>query len=205
MIVVGVLLTAGLALVAVESVGYVRGGFNSEFWALSLDDKLARVGEQQWAWWWVASWSLVGLFLMSAGVVGLTQMLAEAGEPTLAAVALGGFLVALMAWVAAQLIQAAAVSRAARVRVETGETPGWMRPLWDAAYLAEAIWVFGTNLAYAVFGLALVQTALIAPWAGWTVSAVSLAIVASVAILREGFPQLGILAPAFIGVMLLIT
>jgi hypothetical protein len=38
----------------VQAVGYVRGRFNGEFWNLALDDKLDRVAERRWEWWWVA-------------------------------------------------------------------------------------------------------------------------------------------------------
>lgn len=204
MLLVGLLLVSGLALVAVEAVGYSRGGYDSAFWKLPLDDKLDHVSEHQWEWWWVSIWGLVGLFFMTAGVFGLTALMSEAGGSTYSFVALGGYLVAVFAWVVGLIIQAASVSRAAKQRTEKNQTPPWIYPFWQAGYLAEGVWIIGANLAYAVFGVAILQTGLLASWAGW-VSLVGGPIIAvTVVATRGGFPQLAILLPAVIGVAALI-
>lgn len=204
MLLVGILLLAGMALIAVQSVGYRRGAFNSEFWRLPLDDKLDRVAVRKWEWWWVAIWDLVGLFLMTGGLAGLTHLLAESGEGVLAYVALGGYLVALFSWFFGVIIQAAGVSHAADQRKKAGATPSWIHPFWTAGYLAEAVWVIGTSLAYVVLGVAILQSGLIAPWSGW--AAVGLGIVIPVAVLlaRTGFPQLGYFVPFVVGIALII-
>ncbi|MGD2060949.1 MAG: hypothetical protein PVF87_08805 [Acidimicrobiia bacterium] len=204
MILVAVLLLSGLALVAVEGVGYVRGRYNSAFWRLPLDEKLDHVADHGRDWWWVSIWSLVGLFSMTAGIFGFANLLADAGEPVLASVALGGYVVALMAWVLGLTVQTAGVSRAASQRVETGVTPAWIHPLWQGAYLAEGVWVIGTNLAYAVMGIAILGSGLVADWAGWVALVGGVATALVVVVVRDGFPQLGILIPAIIGVALLI-
>ncbi len=90
---------------------------------LPLDDKLDRVAVHSWEWWWVSIWELVGLFLVTGGLAGLTYLLAAEDEPVLASVAFGGYLVALVAWVFGLIAQAAAVFQAATQRTETGETP----------------------------------------------------------------------------------
>jgi hypothetical protein len=204
MIIVGVLLLSGLLLVGVEAVGYGRGGYNSAFWRLSLDAKLDHVSEHRWEWWWISIWGLFGLFLLTGGVGGLTFLLADAGEPVLAFVALGGYLVALFAWVFGVIVQAAALSRAAEERVETGETPAWLHPLWRAGYVAEAVWVIGANLAYALFGAAVLGSGLVAGWAGWVAIIAGVLIPVIVVITRSGFPQLGVLIPAVLGIALLL-
>ena len=40
---VGILLMSGIGMIAVEAVGYQRGGYNSAFWKLPLDDKLENI------------------------------------------------------------------------------------------------------------------------------------------------------------------
>jgi hypothetical protein len=204
MILVGVLLTSGLALIAVEGVGYARGHYNSAFWRLPLDEKLDHVAKHDRAWWWVSIWGLVGLFVMSGGIFGFLYLLADAGEPVLASVALGGYVVALMAWVLGLTVQASGVSRAASQRVETGATPAWIHPLWQGAYVAEGVWVIGTNLAYAVVGVAIVGSGVVADWAGWVALVGGVLTAVVVVVLRDGFPQLGVLIPAILGVALLI-
>lgn len=205
MILVGVLLLTGLGLLALEGVGYARGGYDSAFWRLPLDEKLDHISEHRWEWWWVSIWGTVGLFAMTGGVFGLTHLLAEEGEGLLASVALGGYAVALISWVFGSALQAAGVSRASRQRAETGATPAWIHPLWDAGYYAEAVWVIGSNLAYAVFGIAILGSEVIGSWAGWVALIGGVGISASVVITRDGFPQLGSLVPAVIGVALLLA
>lgn len=204
MVVVGILLLSGLLLIAVEAVGYRQGGYNSKFWKLPLDAKLNHVSEHRWEWWWISIWGLVGLFLMTGGVSGLTYLLVDAGEPVLASVALGGYLVALFAWVFGVIVQGSAVSHAAEQRAETGQTPAWVAPLWKAGYVAEAAWVIGSNLAYALFGVAVLGTALVADWAGWTAIIAGVLIPVAVFVTRTGFPQLAVLVPAVIGIALLL-
>jgi hypothetical protein len=202
---VGILLVSALALQAVEGVGYRRGRFDAAFWRLALDDKLDHVAAHRPEWWWVSIWGLVGLYLMSGGLFGLTYLLADSGAGIAAGAALGGYAVALFSWVFGQTVQAAAVSRAAAQKGETGVTPDWLRPLWDAGYLAEGVWVIGGNLAYALFGVAILQTELVSGWAGWVAVGGGILISAVVLVRRDGFPQLGILLPAVIGIAVLIA
>ncbi len=204
MILVGVLLLSGLLLVAVEAVGYSRGGDNSAFWKLPLDAKLDHVSDHRWEWWWISIWGLVGLFLVTGGVSGLTFLLADAGEPVLAFVALGGYLVALFAWVFGIIVQGASVSQAAEEKAETGETPAWLPPIWTAGYVAEAVWVIGANLAYALLGVAVLGTGLVAAWAGWLAIVAGVLIPVAVVVARTGFPQLAFFVPTIIGIALLL-
>jgi hypothetical protein len=204
MVLVGALLIAGIGLIAVEAVGYKRGGYNSEFWRLPLDDKIDRVAVHRWEWWWVSIWELVGLFLMTGGLAGLTYLLAAEGEPILASVAFGGYLLALVAWVFGLIAQAAAVSQAATQRTETGETPAWIHPFWEAGYLAEGTWIIGTNLVYAIIGVAILQSGLVGAWSGWAAVGLGALIPVVVLITRVGFPQLGLLVPFILGVALVI-
>ena len=204
MVVVGILLLSGLVLTTVESVGYARGGYDSAFWKLPLDEKLDHVAGHRWQWWWISIWSLVGLFTVSGGVFGFTRMLSDQGEPTLAYVALGGYVVVVIAWVFGVTIQAAAVSEASTQRVDTGATPSWLHPLWRAAYLSELTWIVGSNIVYAVLGGLILRTNLVADWAGWVALIVGVLTAFIVAFRREGFPQLGILIPALLGIAVLI-
>lgn len=205
MVVVGILLLSGLALVAVESVGYVRGGYNSAFWRLPLDQKLDHVAGHRWEWWWISIWPLVGLLTVSGGFFGFCEMLAERGEPTLAQVALGGYVVAVIAWVFGVTVQAAAVSEASKQRAESGLTPAWLHAFWSAAFLAELVWIVGSNIVYALVGGLILRTGVVAAWAGWVALIGGILTAAGVALRREGFPQLGILIPALIGVAVLVA
>lgn len=203
-VLIGVLLLSGFALIAVESVGYVRGGYNSAFWRLPLDQKLDHVSEHRWEWWWISLWPLVGLFTVSGGVFGFTYLLADGGEPVLAYVALGGFVISVLSWAFGVTIQAAAVSEASKQRTEAGVTPEWIHPFWNAAFLLEVVWIVGSNIAYSLVGVAILQTGVVADWAGWVALIAGAVTAVVVLVVRDGFPQLGILVPAVIGIALLI-
>lgn len=204
MVLIAILLLSGIGLMAVESVGYIRGGYDSAFWRLPLDDKLDHVADHRWEWWWVSVWGLVGLFLLSGGVSGLWHLLVEAGEPVLASVAFGGYIVAAVTWVIGLIIQAASVSEGAKQRTDTGTTPSWLHPFWNGAFFAELSWIAGANAAYALMGLAVLRTGLVPNWAGWITVVGGVIIAIGVLVSREGFPQLGYLPPAVIGIALLI-
>jgi hypothetical protein len=201
---VGVLLLSGLLLMALEAVGWTRGGYNSAFWRLPLGEKLDHVAKHRWEWWWISTLSVAGLFLMSGGIFGLSYLLADAGEPVLAYVALGGYVVAVMAWVIGVIVQGAAVAEAARQQSDTGVTPAWIHPFWGGAFAAEILWIAGSGLAYALMGLAVLQTELLAGWAGWFSIVVGSLTAVIVLVARDGFPQLGYFPPAALGIALLI-
>ena len=204
MVLVGALLSSGIALMAIESVGYSRGGYNGAFWRSPLDEKLDHVSAHRRDWWWISIWSLVGLFTVTGGVFGLAGILADAGQPVLAYVSLGGYSIAAAGWLFGLSVQTGAVSEAAKQRAETGATPAWLHPLWNAAYLTEIVFIAGSNLAYSLMGLGILRSDLVADWAGWLALVGGLLIAVIVLAMREGFPQLAYILPAVIGIALLI-
>lgn len=205
MLLTGLLLVSGLAIVAVEAFGYVPGGYNAAFWKLPLDDKLEHVARNTRAWWWISLWELAGLILLTGGVFGLATLVAQAGESVVANVALGIYLASAVLWLVGSLIQASAVPQAAQQRLDAGETPPWIHPLWSAGWVSEVAWIMGSNAAYAIMGFALLQTDLLASWAGWTALVGGAVIAGAVGITRTGFPQLAVLVPAVLGVAALLA
>ena len=204
MLLIGILLMASIGLIAIESIGYRRGGFDGEFWKKSLDEKLDHVATHTLDWWLVSITELVGIFLMTGGLAGLTYLLATEGEGALAFASFGGYLVALMAWVSALIAQTTTFSGAATNRAETGETPAWIHPFWAAGYLAEGVWIVGANLAYAAMGVAILQSGLLPAWSGWAALALGLLIPTVVLLTKAGFPQLGSLVPFIVGIAAII-
>lgn len=200
MLTTGLLLTAGVVLLFVESFGYRRGGFDSAFWQQPLENQLDRIAEKSKEWSWVALWSQIALFLMTGGVAALAFQLAEAGEAALAFAGFGIYLVAMAGWAFGSAISYAGMSSAAKGRDETGAAPSWMSPLGAIGYVAEASWILGANVAYAILGAAVLSTGLLPAWSGWAAVGVAVAIVLIVAISRVGFPQMGDLVPFILGI-----
>lgn len=205
LLLVGVLLLAVVPVVVVQSVfGYSRGRFDRAFWALPLDDKLDRVADHRSPWWLIAIGEFAILGVVTAGLAGLADLVARIGAGSLPWVALGGYLVAAMAWLVGMVLQVAVVWRAAEHRRDSGATPSWIHPLWLSGYVAEGVWVILANLAYVGFGAGLLASGLGPAWAGWTAIGLGVAIPLVVVVTRDGFPQLLLPVPLLVGVALLV-
>lgn len=186
-------------------VAYANAGYRGDFWRLPLDDKLDHVHNHRRGWWLLSLGQLLGLAVLTGGFTGLVSLLSDAGEPILAQVSLGVYLVALMAWVFGLIVQTMSIPRAATQRAESGSTPDWVQAFWDAGYLAEASWVIGANLAYLVAGLAILQSGLVASWVGWVAIVIGGAVPLVVVATRDGFPELSQLVPLIIGIALIVS
>jgi hypothetical protein len=202
---VGILFCVSFATaVAGGAVGYRGGGYTGEFWAKPLDEKLDHLHIHRFHWWVLSFAQLLGLVVLTAGVTGLTAVLADSGEQVTAFVAGGMFLVALIAWTTALIAQTTTLPVAATQRAETGHTPAWIQAFWSFGYLAEGTWVILANLAYAVFGAAMLASGVVASWAGWVGIGVGVGIPVSVVAARYGFPELTQVVPLIWGVALII-
>ncbi|MDX1467906.1 MAG: hypothetical protein R3258_01050 [Acidimicrobiia bacterium] len=200
MLLTGLLLVSGVLVVVIQTPGYRRGGFDGAFWRLPLADQLDQIGEKNREWWWVAGWSVVGVVLMTGGLVSLAALLGEAGEPALSFSGAGVYLVAMAAWMFGLAVSYAAMSEAAKQKRATGETPSWVAPLGSAAYVSEVTWVIAANLAYILVGVAVLATGLLPSWAGWSAVGIGAGLAVLVALTRYAFPQMSDLAPFALGV-----
>lgn len=206
MLIVGWLFIGAFVVSAIgSSVAYRSDGFTGRFWALPLDDKLRHLHTRRRQWRWLSTGQILGLVSMTAGMTGLVSLLDDEGQGTIAFVGFGVYLVSLIAWTVGLIAQTATLPTAATEREETGVTPSWIGAFWSAGYLAESMWVIESNVAYAVFGLAILQSALLAEWAGWVAIGLGLGIPATVAITRYGFPELTQIVPVILGIALIAT
>lgn len=203
LVIVGAFLVSVVPLLAIQSIGYSRGGFNQAFWESPLDEKLDRVVRHRWEWWLISLGEILNLVVVTGGATGLAFLLADGAGP-LPWLALGVYLVAATAWLVGTTFQAAGVWRAAQERRDRGATPSWIHPLWLSGYVMEGIWVIVANLAYVAFGAAILSSGLLPGWAGWAAIGLGAAIPAAVLITRNGFPQLSLVVPFVLGMALLI-
>jgi hypothetical protein len=193
-------------LVVADGVIEVRGRFSSVFWASERDRKLEHIAEYPRHWIWIGIGLILMLAVATAGLSGFSVLLGEAGEGTLAGVALGSFLLGTFGFVVGICLQFGPSRVAARVRRETGATPGWLEPMWTAANWAEVTYIVLASLAYLAWGLAMVNTGFPATWAGWASIAIGgLSLIGvMIAPSRMVFPQLPLLVPMVVGVALVI-
>lgn len=201
---VGIILLLIIPLLFVEAPAYYRGGYRTDFWKLSLDEKLDHIAQQPDYFTRMGVVWLPILTLAVAGMTAFTYQLASEGAGTLAYAALGAFLVGSFSWLAGVLIQTTSMRRAAEVRSETGSTPDWLQAGWTMAWWSELTYVAAANLAFIAWGAAILDTGFPADWMGWT--AIILGVVALLMVLfaKEAFPQLGVTVPIVLGVALVL-
>lgn len=199
---VGIILVLPVFLIVVETVGYRGSPFGkSAFWRLSLDEKLDLIVVHERAWRRTYAVWLPQLGVMTAGMAGVAYLLAD----PIAWVGFGLFVVGVASWLMAATITPTAMTAAARVRQDTGETPAWVHPFWQAGWVQEVTWVVAGNLAGAAYGASVVRTGLLPHWLGWAVVAVGLAEVTVATITREVFPHMVLPIPIALGIALLVS
>lgn len=203
-IIVGILLVLIGPLLLVEYPAYSRGGYTSAFWSLPRDDKLDHIGTEPAHWVRLGANWIPMLTLAVAGLAGFAYQLAAAGGGTLAWVGLGAYLFGAVAWLVGVLAQSVGIRIAAELRRDTGTNPDWVDVAWTTAWWSELTYVLVANLAFIAWGIAILDTGFPAEWVGWTAVLLGALAIAMVGLLREAFPQLGVLVPIVLGVALLL-
>jgi hypothetical protein len=202
----GFILLFLVALVVADGVISARGRYNGDFWAAERDRKIEHIAEHPREWRWMGiAWVLM-LGVMTTGLSAFSVLLGQAGEPTLAAVGLGSFILGAVSFLVATFIQVGPSGVAARVRSETVATPGWLESMWIAASWAEMSYIMLTSVAYVPWGVGIVKSDFPATWAGWASMAIGGLSVLGLVIApsRIGFPQLPLLVPIVLGIALVI-
>lgn len=205
---VGVALLLVVPPLVVTGLMSARGGYASgSFWRSTRDDKLDRIVNAREYWLWMHVTWVVLLLVLAGGMTGVGLVLAGAGEPALAGIGIGLFLVSLACWLVGVVLQGPPAAIAAELRHETGETPGWLAPLFTAVGWTEVAYVAGTAAAYVVLGAAMVASGTPSNWAGWlsiVLGGVTL-LATSVARNRTTFPELPLVVPIVLGVAFVVA
>ncbi|HUF15114.1 MAG TPA: hypothetical protein VMQ46_04445 [Acidimicrobiia bacterium] len=204
---VGFILLLLVPLLVADGVIEARGGFTGAFWASERGAKLEHIAEYPRHWAWIGTGLILMIVAATAGLSAFSVLLGQAGEGIPAAVALGSFLLGAFGFVAGIFLQFGPSEIAARVRRDTGTTPGWLDPMWTAASWAETTYIILASLAYVAWGVGMVKSGLPSAWAGWASMAIGGLSVIGVMIApsRLGFPQLPLLVPIVLGVALVIA
>ena len=202
---VGIVLVLIFPLLFIEAPAYTRGGYTAEFWRLSLDDKLDHIAQQPDYFTRMGVAWLPILALTVAAMTAFSYQLASLDAGTLGYLALGAFLFGAFAWLVGVLVQTTSMRRAAAIRAATGVTPDWLEAAWSAAWWSELTFVAAANVAFIVWGVAILDTGFPADWMGWAAIGLGVAALLMVGFAREAFPQLGVIVPIILGVALLVS
>ena len=204
-VLVGVVLLAVVPFIAWDTVSSLRAGFDNAFWALPLEEKLPRIAEQPAAWRRLGTTWIYVVVLMTAGFTAFGFQLGAAGEPVLAALGLGAVLVGALGFVIGVLPMTTTVAAAAVVKRETSTSPGWLKPMWDSFGMMERTFVIAANLAYAAWGVAIVDSGFPAEWAGWVAFVSGLLLAVWAAAQDYFFQHMTLITPLVVGVALLLA
>jgi hypothetical protein len=200
---VGVALLLVVPLLAATGFLSARGGYASAtFWASTRDEKLDRIVGAREFWLWLHVTWVVLLVVLAGGMAGVGIVLAGAGEPGLAGIGTGLFLVSVVCWLVGVVLQGPPAAIAADLRQATGETPEWLAPVFAVVGWTEVAYVTGTAAAYVVLGAAMLASGTPSAWAGWlSVALGAVTVIASVvARSKATFPELPLVVPVVLGI-----
>ena len=204
----GVALLLVVPLLVVTGLLSARGGYASaSFWRSTRDAKLDRIVDAREYWLWMHVAWVVLLLVLAGGMAGVGFVLAGAGEPVLAGIGTGLFLVSMVCWLVGVVLQGPPAALAAELRRETGETPGWLAPLFTVVGWTEVAYVAGTAAAYVVLGAAMLASGTPSEWAGWVTIVLGGVTVLATVIARHTvtFPELPLVVPVAVGVAFVVA
>lgn len=202
---VAVILLGIVVLLAVQTVAYFRGGFDSAFFRRTMEERLDGIAANRREWAIVGVLAVALTVAVAGGVVGFARHVAVRGGLTLTTVSAGLVLVASAAWLVGIAIEGGVVPLAARERADTGTTPAWIEPFWTALYHLEIVYVVVANVAYVLLGLAVVRVGYPSVWSGWASIVIAGAVLGYALITREIFPQLALFVPVLLGVAVVLA
>jgi len=200
---IGVALLLVLPLLVATELMSARGGYASaSFWRSTRDEKLDRIVEAREYWLWMHVMWVVLLLVLAGAMSGVGFVLADAGEPALAGIGIGLFLVSVVCWLVGVLLQGPPAAIAAELRHETGKTAGWLVPLFAVVGWMEVAYVAGTAVAYVVLGAAMVAGGTPSGWSGWLSIVLGTVTVLATVLARQRatFPELPLVVPIVLGV-----
>ena len=123
---------------------------------------------------WTAANFMLATVVTIPGLTCFTRALRAAGDRSLAAWGLGGYLFGAVLWIVHLTIRLTLMRTAARHYADTGSAPAWFAAWWDAAGVLFGIYSVLAYLAIVAYGVALLRTRLLPRWTGWTCIVVGL-------------------------------
>ena len=158
-------------------------------------------------WWrWVNRCFALGIVMTAFGLTALKLALTDAGDRVFAELGWTSFLIGALLWLVLFTFNRSMAIWAAEVTPSQGSMPATFEawPKWMERIVLIYMILAYTSLAF--YGIALLNTGLLASWAGWVALVVGLAGAASVILWGSGFaiPLLIHIVPFLIGILLLL-
>lgn len=117
---------------------------------------------------WTSGTFLLAVFITLAGLALFTLALREAGDRVLSVLGLLAFAFGSVFWTMHVAFRLTVMAWAAEEFSRTAMSPAWFQPWRDWSGLLFGIYSVLANLALVAYGGAILETGLLARWAGWT-------------------------------------
>lgn len=190
---------AGWLLVASFALWLPAAVLPARLWTAPLRERLALIAEQRRRWQAVNVSVGVAAVLLVLGFAAAAEPLDRAGGGVLVALSQDALLLGAALWLASVTFRVTAMASA------SDTAPG-------AAFEAVSAWAGGLFLAWSAlanaavvgFGVAIVRSGYPVPWAGWAALALGALLLVQLLATGDALPALYHVAPALIGLALLL-
>jgi hypothetical protein len=177
---------------------------NAGIFTLPVREHLLAVAGNAAAWRWANVFMGAAAVLLLVGLTMLTTILEGGGERMLSRLGLVGWLVAAVLWVIFSAFRAVVTISAAQETTATGTVPPYYEPLGQWAGALFYIYAVVGFLALTAYGGSLLQSGLVAGWAGWATIAFSLGLLVLFLVMGDTLPGFHYFPPLLIGILLLV-
>jgi hypothetical protein len=190
---------AGWLLVASFVLWLPAAALPSRVWTASLPERLALIAPRRRRW-QAINLSIAGAaVLLVLGFAALTEPLLRAGAGVLTPLSMSVLLMGAPLWLASLTFRVTTMTAAS----ETGPLPGFAAVSAWAGGLFLA-WTALANAAVLGCGVAIVQSGYPAAWSGWLAIVLATLMLAQLIATGDALPALYHVAPALIGIALLL-
>lgn len=190
---------AGWLLVASFALWLPAAGLPARLWTAPLRERLALIAEQRRRWQAVNVSVGVAAVLLVLGFAAAAEPLDRAGGGVLVALSQDALLLGAALWLASLTFRVTAMASASDTAPGAGfeAVSAWAGGLFLA-------WSALANAAVVGFGVAIVRSGYPAPWAGWAAVALGALLLVQLLATGDALPALYHIAPALIGLALLL-
>lgn len=190
---------AGWLLVASFALWLPAAVLPARLWTAPLRERLALIAEQRRRWQAVNVSVGVAAVLLVLGFAAAAEPLDRAGGGVLVALSQDALLLGAALWLASLTFRVTAMASASDTAPGAGfeAVSAWAGGLFLA-------WSALANAAVVGFGVAIVRSGYPAPWAGWAAVALGALLLVQLLATGDALPALYHVAPALIGLALLL-
>lgn len=179
-------------------------GMPIDVWNMPLEEKLRTIARHPTAWRAANAFFLAALVLSVFGLAAISRELRGSPASLIADLAVLAYALAAVLWSIDLVFRMSGTVVIAEETARTGLVPTWAPALVTLGTALLLTYACLSNLAVLAVGAALLQTDVVAGWAGWVAVGVSGLALALLVVTRDNVPALNLLGPIAIGIAFLL-